>query len=135
MKKLALIGILTTSLAVLATPALARDYDSNRDFYARHHYEQRHDDRDYDRRDYNHRDYDRHDYRHDRRDYDRRDYRHDNRYKKHSAKHHQKYYRCGYHSGYRGHHDHAHYYDNRTGEYLAIIGGTILITELLRGHH
>ncbi|WP_461482805.1 hypothetical protein [Porticoccus sp.] len=132
MKKLALISILTSSLALMATPALARDYDNNRNFSARHHYEQRQDvrhysTRDYDRRDYDHRGYDRHDYRHD--------YRHDGRYDKHYAKPHPKYYRCGYHPGYRGHHDHHHYYDSRTGEYLAIIGGTILITELLHGHH
>lgn len=121
MKKLAMIGFLAGALSLAATPALARDYD--RDHRDRdYRFEARHDRYERDYRDH-----------HDGRRYDR-DWRYEKHYHKH-YKPHVSYYRCGYHPGYRGHHDHSHYYDSRTGEYLAIIGGTILLTELLHGHH
>ncbi|TNF07755.1 MAG: hypothetical protein EP323_02680 [Gammaproteobacteria bacterium] len=132
MKKLAIIGLLTTSLALVATPSLARDYDRGKQFSSDHHR-------------YEHRDYrnDRHNsYRRDKH-YDKRRYDDDRHYHRftysdryrHDVKHHYKHYRCGYHPGSRARHNHHHYYDSRTGEYLAIIGGTILLTEILRGHH
>ncbi|TNE75326.1 MAG: hypothetical protein EP334_10545 [Gammaproteobacteria bacterium] len=121
MKKFALITLITSSLALAAAPTFARDYDHDRQFSSNHYRYERHNDHDY--RGDHHR-YQR---------YDRRDYK--RHYHNHHDKHHYRYYRCGYHPGYKGHHSHNHYYDSRTGEYLAIIGGTILITELLRGHH
>jgi|GEM_PF-645557 len=139
MKKLAIIGLLTTSLALGAAPALARDYDRGKLFSSDHHrYEHRHEHREHrnDRRN-EHRDDYRRDKHYDKRRYDDRYYHrfsYSDRYR-HDVKYHYKHYRCGYHPGSRAHHNHNHYYDSRTGEYLAIIGGTILLTEILHGHH
>jgi len=128
MRKLALTGLLTASLAFVSLPTLADDYDHRLSFSSRHHHE--------------HRDYrDDHRYRHDDKRYhdrrylnSRRDYdRHRGWYKKkYHARHHRNYYRCGYHPGARIRHDHRHYYDSRSGEYLAIIGGAILLNEIFR---
>ncbi len=117
MKSLAVIGLLAASIALTATPALAKDrhYSSDRQYEA-------HSDR---HRSYNH------DYRrgskHHYRNYDRR---HD--YGRHYG--HKRYHRFNDSHRYYGH---RYYYRSHdyVDDYFVILGGTILINELLYHSH
>ena len=112
MKNLAIIGLLAASLAMSAAPALAKDrhydQDNHREKFSanRHHDNGRHYDRSHDRRYYSS-----HKYGHKRRQH-------------YNNRHH-----------YYGHQRYYYRSNNYVEDYFTILGGTILINELLHHSH
>jgi hypothetical protein len=112
-----LTGLLAFALIATATPALAKDHHDNKHkvFYSHN----------------------------DKHDYDKHYYKHKRVHQSHGKKHHKKNY-------YNNHHNTKHYYQHRgthyrrhykhghssyIDDYFAILGGTILVNELLYHSH
>jgi len=123
MKRLTIIGLLTASLAMTATPALAKD---------RHHGQDKHYDnfsaRQYD----SYKSHDKHYNRSDNRRYysshrSGRNYGYSYGHKRHDYN--------GYRHHYRGHQRYYYRSDDYVEDYFTILGGTILINELLHHSH
>ncbi len=118
MKNLAIVGLLTASLVIAAAPALAKDRDYGQDKHRdKYSARQQHD-------------YGKHDNQsHDRRYYSSHKYGHKSR--EHYSNHHRYYGNQRYYSRQR------YYYRNNdyVEDYFAVLGGTILINELLHHSH
>jgi len=116
MHKFPIIGLLATSIIFGMVPALAGDRDHKPNFRAEYRHEYRHNDR------INYRDDYRYDQRHDQYR-DRRFHSHDNRHYKYRK-----------HYGHSGRHKkHDHYRRSASDDYIYIIGGAVLLNEIL--HH
>jgi hypothetical protein len=118
MKRLTIIGLLAASLVMTATPALAKDshhgQDKHRDnFGARQHDSYK-------------------SYKSDDKHYNRSDNR---RYYSSHRSGHKRHHYNNYRHHYRGHQRYYYRSDNYVEDYFTILGGTILINELLHHSH
>ncbi|WP_339642686.1 hypothetical protein [uncultured Porticoccus sp.] len=118
MQKFPIIGLLATSIIFGMAPALAGDRDHKPNFRAEHRHEHPRNDRVSHRDDYRY--YQRYDqYR------DRRFYSHDNRHYKYRK-----------HYGHSGRHKkNDHYRRSISDDYIYIIGGAVLLNEILHHRH
>lgn len=115
MYRFAIAGLLATSIVFGMSPALAGDRGHKRDFRAEYRHEHRHSDRN--------------SYRDDYRYYQRHDHYRDHRFGSHNNGYqYRKHYK---HPG--NHKNHGHYRKSASDDYLYIIGGAVLLNEIL--HH
>ena len=160
-KSYILVGLFAVALIATATPALAKDYhDGKHKTYSSYHTHHKYA---YDKHSYRH-SY-KHPYKHSynhghvhkgRHKDDHKKYKkhyknkkyYSTHYRRHSAYHYRRngydryYYKHGHGYKYRHHHkhghshrSHSHYHKNYVDDYFAILGGTILVNELLYHSH